>query len=82
MKQGIHQNTLADSLAVADEVYFYKNPEMKWNADTLKSKTTHLVDSTQSIVNAIAKHAASGDHVLIMSNGGFENLHQRLLSVL
>ena len=82
MKQGIHQNTLADSLAVADEVYFYKNPEMKWNADTLKSKTTHLADSTQSIINAIGKHAASGDHVLIMSNGGFENLHQRLLSVL
>jgi UDP-N-acetylmuramate: L-alanyl-gamma-D-glutamyl-meso-diaminopimelate ligase len=82
MKQGVHQHTLAESLAIADEVYFFKNPEMNWNADTLKSETIQLMDSTQSIINAIANDAVSGDHVLIMSNGGFENLHQRLLSVL
>jgi len=82
MKQGVHQYTLADSLASADEVYFYKNPEMNWNADTLESESIQVMENTQSIIDTITKQAVNGDHVLIMSNGGFENLHQRLLSAL
>lgn len=82
MKQGVHQYTLADSLASADEVYFYKNPEMNWNADTLESESIQVMENTQSIIDTITKQAVNGDHVLIMSNGGFEDLHQRLLSAL
>ena len=82
MKLGVHKHILADSLAAADEVYFYKNPEMNWNADALQSTTTHLSDDTQNIIDAISADARKGDHVLIMSNGSFENLHQRLLSAL
>jgi UDP-N-acetylmuramate: L-alanyl-gamma-D-glutamyl-meso-diaminopimelate ligase len=82
MKQGVHKHTLADSLAAADQVYFYKNPEMNWDADALQSASISLSGDTQTIIDAISADARKGDHVLIMSNGSFENLHQRLLSVL
>jgi UDP-N-acetylmuramate: L-alanyl-gamma-D-glutamyl-meso-diaminopimelate ligase len=36
-------------------------------------------DSTEEIVRHIATEAKAGDHVVIMSNGGFENIHNRLL---
>jgi UDP-N-acetylmuramate: L-alanyl-gamma-D-glutamyl-meso-diaminopimelate ligase len=36
-------------------------------------------DATEDIVRQVAVEARSGDHVLVMSNGGFEGIHQRLL---
>jgi UDP-N-acetylmuramate: L-alanyl-gamma-D-glutamyl-meso-diaminopimelate ligase len=33
----------------------------------------------QAIVDSVAEQALRGDHVVVMSNGGFENIHQRLL---
>src|SRR5205085_3870629 len=35
--------------------------------------------STQDIINYVASEARAGDHVVIMSNGGFDNIHNRLL---
>jgi UDP-N-acetylmuramate: L-alanyl-gamma-D-glutamyl-meso-diaminopimelate ligase len=35
-----------------------------------------------SLVNAVAAQARSGDHVLVMSNGGFGGIHAKLLDAL
>jgi UDP-N-acetylmuramate: L-alanyl-gamma-D-glutamyl-meso-diaminopimelate ligase len=35
--------------------------------------------STQEIIAHVAAEARPGDHVVIMSNGGFDNIHNRLL---
>jgi UDP-N-acetylmuramate: L-alanyl-gamma-D-glutamyl-meso-diaminopimelate ligase len=39
-------------------------------------------DSTQAIVDEVSDIAVPGDQVLVMSNGGFEGIHQRLLDAL
>ena len=41
-----------------------------------------VFDSVAAIVDQVAAEAGPGDHVLVMSNGGFENIHQRLLDAL
>ncbi len=39
-------------------------------------------EDTDAIINDVASTAASGDVVLVMSNGGFDNIHERLLEIL
>jgi UDP-N-acetylmuramate: L-alanyl-gamma-D-glutamyl-meso-diaminopimelate ligase len=45
----------------------------------LQGKDAHYFADTDAIVNFLAAHAAPADVILIMSNGGFDNIHQRLL---
>jgi UDP-N-acetylmuramate: L-alanyl-gamma-D-glutamyl-meso-diaminopimelate ligase len=40
------------------------------------------IPDTADIVGAVAKEARPGDLVIVMSNGGFDNIHQKLLSAL
>jgi UDP-N-acetylmuramate: L-alanyl-gamma-D-glutamyl-meso-diaminopimelate ligase len=82
MKRGVHQSTLAPSLADAERVYLYAPPDLGWDAgaamDSLGSRVV-IGDQIDALVDVIAEQAQSGDHVLIMSNGGFGGLHQKLL---
>ncbi|MCJ7771654.1 MAG: hypothetical protein MUP22_00815 [Desulfobacterales bacterium] len=52
--------------------------------DDLKAldKDAHYFPDTESIIDFVAAKAMPGDCVLIMSNGGFDNIHQRLLEKL
>jgi UDP-N-acetylmuramate: L-alanyl-gamma-D-glutamyl-meso-diaminopimelate ligase len=47
-----------------------------------RGKTAYALGSTDEIVELVASQARSGDHVVIMSNGGFDNIHNRLLEEL
>ncbi|MDX2464694.1 MAG: UDP-N-acetylmuramate:L-alanyl-gamma-D-glutamyl-meso-diaminopimelate ligase, partial [Porticoccus sp.] len=82
MRLGIHKDTLGPSLAEADEVLLYSPPELNWDPTAV---TQHLGDKAQTFtdVDAIAQYIAdtahAGDHVLIMSNGAFGGLHEKLL---
>ena len=40
------------------------------------------MDSTQAIVRYLTDTATAGDHLLVMSNGGFEGIHTRLVNAL
>ncbi|MDO9371161.1 MAG: UDP-N-acetylmuramate:L-alanyl-gamma-D-glutamyl-meso-diaminopimelate ligase [Gammaproteobacteria bacterium] len=85
MRLGVHQHTLGPSLAGADSTLLYAPPDLGWNlsgvAATLADKGL-VFDSIDSIVAHLAQHARSGDHILIMSNGGFGGLHERVLEAL
>ncbi|MBU1055672.1 MAG: UDP-N-acetylmuramate:L-alanyl-gamma-D-glutamyl-meso-diaminopimelate ligase [Proteobacteria bacterium] len=48
----------------------------------IKGKDAYFFNNTQSIIDFLVKTAKSGDLILIMSNGGFENIHERLLAAL
>jgi len=82
MKMGIHKDTLAAALAGADSILLYQGPDVKWDlgivARTLGEKCSVFQD-TEAIIGRVAGLARSGTHVLIMSNGGFENIQQRLI---
>lgn len=85
MRLGVHQHTLGPSLAGADSVLLYAPPDLGWNlagvAATLAGKG-QVFDSIDAIVAHLAQQTRAGDHVLIMSNGGFGGLHERLLEAL
>jgi UDP-N-acetylmuramate: L-alanyl-gamma-D-glutamyl-meso-diaminopimelate ligase len=85
MRMGVHANMLADSLALADEVWVYAPGSLGWDAASVLrelGRRLHVHDSTQPIVDELCNVAAAGDQVLVMSNGGFEGIHQRLLDAL
>jgi UDP-N-acetylmuramate: L-alanyl-gamma-D-glutamyl-meso-diaminopimelate ligase len=85
MKMGYHQNTLAASLDDADAVLWYKSQVTKLDLDAIGREAKaqfHAMGDTQSIIDWLVREAQPGDHIVVMSNGGFEGLHQRLLAAL
>jgi UDP-N-acetylmuramate: L-alanyl-gamma-D-glutamyl-meso-diaminopimelate ligase len=85
MKLGTHKAALADSLRGADRVYVYQSPEVKWDvADAMQPlgalATVH--SGLPALVAALAAGARPGDHLVLMSNGSFGGLHERLLEAL
>ncbi|QEL54696.1 UDP-N-acetylmuramate:L-alanyl-gamma-D-glutamyl-meso-diaminopimelate ligase [Chromobacterium paludis] len=81
MKLGTMKDALPGSLALADQV-FCSAAGLNWNpAEALEpmgGKAQTFTDF-DALVDAIAAEARPGDHVLVMSNGGFNGIHQKLL---
>lgn len=85
MKMGVHKDTLADSLSLADHVYLYQADNLSWDiAAELKKNSgpVEVFSSTQAIVDKVLTEVHIDDHIVIMSNGAFENIHQRILDAL
>ena len=85
MKMGIHQQSLIDATASASEVIWFKPAELEWPLANLAEQSdtpARVMDSTQVIVDYLAANSSTDDHILIMSNGGFEGIHQRLIKIL
>lgn len=85
MRMGAHAAALADSLADADHSYVYLRPDIDWDADAalapLGGRVTVLRD-LDALVARVAGEAVEGDVLLVMSNGDFGGVHERLLAAL
>jgi UDP-N-acetylmuramate: L-alanyl-gamma-D-glutamyl-meso-diaminopimelate ligase len=85
MRLGVHREELAGSLAEADRVWLYEPRNLGWSLDTvaaeLGSKAT-VKRELSELVAALASDLRRGDRVLVMSNGGFGGLHDKLLAAL
>ena len=85
MKMGVHKDTLANSWQKADEVYLYEPEGMDWSlGDSVahSNAPTHCFRDVEKIVQGVCNVAQPGDHILVMSNGGFEGIHGRILDAL
>ena len=85
MRMGVHQDTLAPSLSGANEVWLYTPPDLGWDASSIIAslgKRGHTSPDVDALAAELANVARPGDHVLIMSNGGFGGLHGKLLTAL
>ncbi len=84
MKMGVHKQTLADSVLAADVVLWYNNGLADWSMDELRSRrsTSMVVTSLDSLIEQALDFAAGKGHILIMSNGGFGGLHEKLVKAL
>ena len=86
MRLGGHAGgDLADSLADADLAFVYARPDLKWDAGSALApigERLRLHDDLTQLAAAIAAEAHPGDRVLVMTNGDFGGLHQRLLDLL
>ncbi|MEW8291308.1 MAG: UDP-N-acetylmuramate:L-alanyl-gamma-D-glutamyl-meso-diaminopimelate ligase [Candidatus Thiodiazotropha endolucinida] len=85
MKRGVHADRLADALRTADQVMMFMPDDLQWDAAAALASLgdrTELFSDTASMVSLAVEMARPGDHILVMSNGGFEAIHQRLLDAL
>ena len=85
MKRGVHKDTLAASLALADEVWLHAPADLGWDAAAVVKALGdrgHLSSEIDGLVRALQQRLRPADHVLIMSNGGFGGLHGKLLAAL
>jgi UDP-N-acetylmuramate: L-alanyl-gamma-D-glutamyl-meso-diaminopimelate ligase len=85
MKLGTHKAALAESLRSADQVFVYQSPEVKWDvADAMRPLGSLAIVHTDlgQLTAALAAAARPGDHLVLMSNGSFGGLHERLLAAL
>lgn len=84
MKLGTMKSLLPGSLADANRVYCYSNG-LCWNASEVLApiaNKTSVVADFDELIRTLARDARDGDHVVIMSNGGFGGIHARLLAAL
>jgi UDP-N-acetylmuramate: L-alanyl-gamma-D-glutamyl-meso-diaminopimelate ligase len=81
MKLGVMKDALPGSLKLADQVFCYA-ANLGWDARDallpLGSKAS-IEDDLDVLVDRIAAAARPGDHILVMSNGGFGGIHEKLL---
>ncbi|VAW56982.1 UDP-N-acetylmuramate:L-alanyl-gamma-D-glutamyl-meso-diaminopimelate ligase [hydrothermal vent metagenome] len=85
MRLGVHKQQLAPSLELADEVILYQPADVNWDMQSVVEQVrapAKLMRSIDDIVSLISEQSRSGDHILIMSNGAFGAIHQKILNVL
>jgi len=92
MKLGVMKAQLPASLEKADLTFAYGaqagKESLGWDLTEVlsplnqQSARAQAHDDLHTLVNAITKEAKPGDHILVMSNGGFGGVHQKILQVL
>ncbi len=84
MKLGVMKAALPGSLALADQVFCYAG-NLGWDAREALlplGEKALVEDNFDTLVTAVTRAAQPGDHILVMSNGGFGGIHARLLQAL
>lgn len=85
MRLGTHRASLADSVLAADEVIWYQPEGMDWSLEDVVATSKVPAKTLASIDAVIADICARQDsplNVVIMSNGGFGGIHQKLVKAL
>lgn len=80
MRMGVHTETLAKSLSQADVAIIYQPEAMGWDLTALKqyADNIQICASLDSIITNLLSEASRGGHFVLMSNGGFGGIYQRL----
>ena len=83
MKMGVWKNSLAASLREADQIFCFTR-DAQWAKAALDSldKKARYHDDLNQLIQNICLIAKPGDHILIMSNGGFGGIHEKILLTL
>jgi len=82
MRLGIHAPQIADALKSADIVHICGDDQLQWDPRSISDAYCgeyHFSTSADEAINSIVSVAKAGDHIVIMSNGGFANIHSRVL---
>lgn len=83
MRMGVHAQTLPAAFDEADAVFAFIDPAWNWQLplDAFKAQVT-VADSYEALLTQLTQALQPGDTVVIMSNGGFGGIHQKLLAAL
>ena len=85
MKKGVHKDTLAASLDQADEVFLYQPDNIDWSVTEIAEQCeqpAYTSNSVDDLVDMVIERSMPGDQILVMSNGGFESIQEKLLAKL
>ncbi len=85
MRMGEHREQLAASTAQADRVFWFQPEGMAWSLDSVVAASAvpaTLSQDVDALVKQVALDARPGDQIVIMSNGNFSGVHQKLLTEL
>ena len=85
MRLGAHAEALAPSLGIADVVVFLARPELPWDADKVIAAIrgeARAVAGADALIARLREAVRAGDHVVFMSNGGFDGAPRRFLAAL
>ncbi|WP_407466028.1 UDP-N-acetylmuramate:L-alanyl-gamma-D-glutamyl-meso-diaminopimelate ligase [Xanthomonas campestris] len=83
MRLGAHAQALAPSLHDADAVVFLHRPELAWDAAPIIAQVrgqAHVAQDVDTLLRMLGEIAQPGDHVVFMSNGGFDGAPRRFLA--
>ncbi len=80
MRLGVHSETLAKSLAIADLAILYQPQNMDWDLSKLTdyADNIEIYQSIDAIIAKLKVEASAGGHFVLMSNGSFGGIYQRL----
>jgi UDP-N-acetylmuramate: L-alanyl-gamma-D-glutamyl-meso-diaminopimelate ligase len=84
MRSGIHRETLGPSLQDGDMIWLMR-PKTDWGIERVVQTTpvpVFICDSAADIIKKVVKEAQASDHIVIMSNSGFDNIHEKLAHAL
>ena len=82
---GCHKDTLAQSWSDADLVFLHEPGNLVWSMDELLADSNvdaSVYKDMDTLIKSILVHVKPGDHILVMSNGGFGGIHNQLLEKL
>ncbi|MEJ2395777.1 MAG: UDP-N-acetylmuramate:L-alanyl-gamma-D-glutamyl-meso-diaminopimelate ligase [Candidatus Thiodiazotropha sp.] len=85
MKRGVHAHLLAKALDAADRALLFVPEDLSWDPAVALAPLGNRLEQfrdTGELIRRVVDLALPGDHLLVMSNGGFEGIHQRLLDAL
>jgi len=80
MRLGVHTETLAKSLDTADLAIIYQPKNLDWDLSKLKNHANNIeiCQSLDDIIEKLKEEALTGGHFVLMSNGSFGGIYQRL----
>lgn len=85
MKMGVSKDELAPAFGRADEVFILQPSTLPWQVSDVTDaciQPAHWTGDVDMLVSMIANSAQPGDNILVMSNGGFGGIHEKLLDAL
>jgi len=85
MKLGIHKEAIVNALNEADHVYCFEGAGLSWSMQEMfaeQGKEVEISKDIDQLCDKLVEVSQANDHILIMSNGGFAGIHQKLLDKL
>jgi len=85
MKSGVHKEALPLSLTQADQVYIFQDDNIKWSVRDLVEDCQPICfveKNIDDLVLKIVEQSKASDTIVVMSNGGFGNIHEKILTAI
>ena len=85
MRMGVHKSSLREALSRSDLCFIFQPDDLDWNLESVINTGDgdfQIFSDIESIIKSVVETAKPGDHILIMSNGGFGGIHHKLIQAL